>query len=201
MIKAILFDFDGVMVDTFDFCYQIHRQTNPDLSVEACKDWFNGNIYDTIDHNGIPKGSKVIDFWPHYVVGLNSKTPDPELVGIIKQLGQNYKLFIVSSSRDEFVKNFLTKFDLIQYFQQILGSDTDKSKEKKIHNIFEKYNLLPAECVFITDTTGDIVEAKNCGVESVAVSWGYHDEQKLVTAKPLQVVNSPAELYEAIIKI
>jgi phosphoglycolate phosphatase len=46
----------------------------------------------------------------------------------------------------------------------------------------------------VGDTVGDIVEARQAGVPSVAVTWGWHSEERLLAASPDVVAHDPQEL-------
>lgn len=47
MIKAIIFDFDGVIHDTFDLAYKINVEiSEKKLSKDNYRDFFNGNIFE-----------------------------------------------------------------------------------------------------------------------------------------------------------
>ena len=45
MIKAIIFDFDGVIHNTLELAYKINKKLGAMATLEEYKDFFNGNIY------------------------------------------------------------------------------------------------------------------------------------------------------------
>jgi len=49
IIKAIIFDFDGVIHDTFEIAYKINLEVmEHDIGRDEYRDLFNGNIYKNI---------------------------------------------------------------------------------------------------------------------------------------------------------
>jgi phosphoglycolate phosphatase len=50
----------------------------------------------------------------------------------------------------------------------------------------------------ITDTSGDILEARMAGVDSIGVSWGFHSTEMLSYAEPAAIVSSPHDLPKAV---
>ena len=55
----------------------------------------------------------------------------------------------------------------------------------------------------ITDTLGDLREASAVDLKTIAVTWGYHDEETLRKGNPAALVDNPAELapqIESILK-
>jgi len=56
----------------------------------------------------------------------------------------------------------------------------------------------PEDTVMIGDTTFDIEMAKNAGVRSIGVAWGYHERRELLDAGATCVVGSADELAAAL---
>ena len=50
--------------------------------------------------------------------------------------------------------------------------------------------------VLVTDTSGDIGEARASGIDAIGVEWGMHNEQQLVAAGALQVAKAPRQLLQ-----
>jgi phosphoglycolate phosphatase len=57
-----------------------------------------------------------------------------------------------------------------------------------------KYGIDRERTFYIGDTTGDILEAREAGVQTVAVTWGWHSREKLVAVHPDFLVDRPEEL-------
>ncbi len=64
--------------------------------------------------------------------------------------------------------------------------------------MLEKYKTIPENAVFITDTVGDVLEARKCGVKAIAVTWGFHGEATLQKAKPAKIVSTSEDLLKSI---
>ncbi len=190
--KVIIFDFDGVIVDTFDFCYQIYKN-NSSMTEDEYRSKYEGNIYDTLEKN-----KPISDFWSLYTPKLLACKPKEKIENEIEELSKKYTLVIVSSTASSAIKSFLEKFNLNRYFEEILGNDIEHSKVKKLQIVLGKYSLPPSSVVFITDTLGDIREGRECGIESIAVSWGYHPAETLQKGEPYQIIDTVSELPKAV---
>ncbi len=57
------------------------------------------------------------------------------------------------------------------------------------------------ECLFIGDTNIDINTAKNAGMKSIGVLWGFRDEKELKEAGADYIVSSPSDIYDILLKI
>ena len=88
----------------------------------------------------------------------------------------------------------LDRFGFDPYFREIFGSDFLFSKKEKIDHALEKYGIPREKAFYIGDTAGDIVEARAAGVRSVAVTWGWHDRERLVAVRPDFLIDTPEGL-------
>ena len=195
MIKAIIFDFDGVLGDTYDISFDIMKTIDKNLTEQAFKDHFKGNVY---RENKIKFEQKDIPlFFEKQKQRFTSKHLFP-LKKVLEKLKKNFQLFVISSTIDENVKHFLEIGNYDRFFQKILGATTHRSKVRKFEMIFKQFNLKPEECLFVTDTVGDIVEAKEINVKTIGVTWGYHEKELLLDQKPLAIAHNAEELLNII---
>src|SRR3989338_1472152 len=198
-MKLILFDFDGVLVDTFIVSYEISKETNENLSLHMFRSLFNGNIYNSLKNN--PKVKQHPKFFERYEEQSREfKVPQP-LQDIIFELNKDYKLAIVSATQSALITKILKQANVLECFSDILGGDIHTSKVVKNKMLLEKYKITSENAVFITDTTGDIAEARECGIKSIAVTWGFHEEENLQKANPAKVVSTPEDLLKALEEI
>lgn len=195
-MKLIIFDFDGVLVDTLLACYSIVSETNEDLSIEEYKNFFAGNINDAL--RGNKKMNPHPDFFGCYDVNTREIKVPLILKALVEKLSENYILSIVSSTATSSIRTILEREGINKYFKDILGNDVHGSKVVKIEMVLEKENTLPKDTVFVTDTLGDILEGKKCDVKSIAVTWGFHDKETLEKGNPAVIVDNPSDLEGAI---
>ena len=197
--KLVMFDFDGVIANTIRHSFDKQKGSNPNLTWQRFKDFSNGNFIDGIGkavedgHHIIPK-----DFFGNYNKHIESDILHNELKDLIMKLAEDNILAIVSSTKDSSIELFLTKENIRSCFSDILGSDVHKSKVVKIQNILSKYNIAPKDAVIITDSLGDVLEASECGVASVAVLWGIHERETLEQGNPAKIIDNPSDLLNAV---
>ena len=187
MLKAIIFDFDGVLGDTCAMSIEVCRVFKPGLTDESFLNQYNGNVYH--DNNKIRFTDEESDF---FFQEMNKRFEEKHLFPFKKDLpllGDQYSLFVVSSTRESSLEKYLKCGDLLEIFEWLMGSETHRSKVVKFKMIFEKYNLLSNECLFFTDTLGDIREANEVNLPSVGVTWGYHDFYTLQKGNPRKIIS------------
>lgn len=200
--RTILFDFDGVIVDTFGISYKSMKMVVPKLPDEdGYRNWFNGNFYDSEDIK--PNDVKVDEnrpFFKIYTPLLMKLEPVSGITETIKELHANYRMVVISSTISSPIKDYLDKHNLSHYFDKIYGGDIHKSKVAKIKMVFTEFSIGPSDCIFLTDTLGDMREAAKAGVRSIGVTWGFQKLEALQQGDPIAVVNSPNELTELLRK-
>lgn len=199
--KFILFDFDGVIVDSFQLTFDISKMICPHITKAAYQKRFEGNIHYWQDPMDIhtPGCRLDLNFFDEYALRPKDEVKVfPEIKELLQVLTKTYTMIIISSSVTSSVQEFLVKNDLATYFSQVMGSDLCKSKVEKIKMVFEKYETTAADCLFITDTLGDLLEAQKMHTKAIAVTWGFHSSKTLLRGNPLQLVNSPRDLLLAI---
>ncbi|HWQ59994.1 MAG TPA: HAD hydrolase-like protein [Candidatus Fimivivens sp.] len=196
-MKEIIFDFDGVIHDTFCFHLE-HLRTffGVTLTARELRDMSNGNIFESL-----PEQLKDAD-WGAYAdhIGMSfSLLPlRAEIRDTIEALAADYSLHIITSASGKVVEDFLVGNGVRKRFGDVLGWEHDRSKSVKFDSIFEKYDADPSGCVFVTDTLGDILEAREVGVRTIAIDTGFHDRETLLKGKPHAIISNLEELHRVI---
>ena len=181
MIKTVIFDMDGVIVDTepvHHYAYNQHfKQLNIDVSPEMYAS-FTGNSTKNIFER-LKVQFNLSDDVPTLVEtkrnlfneAFDSKEDLFLLDGVedlIKDLHQNgMQLVLASSSATVTINKIFNRFGLHQYFTHIVsGEDFPKSKPHPAifqHAAFLA-ETLPENCIVIEDSTNGIKAAKAAGI-------------------------------------
>lgn len=197
MRKFILFDFDGVVVDSFAPAFEVNKIICPHITEYEYKKRFEGNINnwkDTVfEHNENCRHD--VDFFAEYLPRMRKQVKMvPGMEKIIKEMSHEYSLIIISSTVSSHIVELLNKFNLSNCFIEIMGNDVHNSKVEKIKIVFSKYGITHNHCVFVTDTLGDIREAAHMKVDAIGVSWGFHESETLSKGKPFRIIDKPGDL-------
>lgn len=123
----------------------------------------------------------------------------PGIEELLAQARQNGKTVILATSKPEiFAKRILDYFKLSDYFSFIAGSGLDGSLHTKtdvINYILQSNKIADlSSVVMIGDRKHDIIGAKNVGIDSIGVLYGFGDYDELSEAGTTHIVKDIAEL-------
>lgn len=191
MIKAVIFDLDGVLVDATEWHYEALNDALNLFGFEITKEEHMGfyNGLPTVEKLKVLSEKKGLPKDLHEVIKkLKRKYTDEKVAQLCrpayeKQLmlsaikTKGYKLACCSNAQKYSVLNMLTFSGLVDYFELILGNDegyAPKPSPEIYLAAFEKLGVKPEETVIIEDAPHGVEAAKASGAKVIAVK-GYHD--------------------------
>ena len=206
-IKAIIFDYDGVIVDSAKKFHELFNSLAKKYGYSqiANKDdfirTFDKNIFDPSNCLGLTKLRA-----PMYVTDLKKGLKEmnkkvkayPGMNQLATVLSEHFKLAIASNNFKETINDILTREKMKEKFAVVVSGEENANKSRLIKSCMEKLGVKQNEAVFISDTFGDVMHGKEAHVTTIAVTWGYQLRPKLVTASPDFIVDKPSELMEAL---
>lgn len=124
------------------------------------------------------------------VTGKYENTLYPGIAPLLHDLVRaGAKLAIASSKPTIYVEDILVHFGIRQYFDIVVGSELDGTRDRKeevvdeaLRQLDEKYGAKPCEVVMVGDRCFDVEGAKAAGTRSVAVTYGYAQPGELEQA-------------------
>ena len=202
-MKLLLFDFDGVLVDSLD----VYEKTVTDClkkigqpltrGREQFLELFEGNFYESLKQQGVDMekfSNASVDILAK--VNYADMKPFDAIRPVLRKLTKNHPLIIISSNDSPTIKEALRLYDFDGIFDDILGCDFMLSKKDKILHVIRKYSVTLQDIYYIGDTTGDIKEGKQAGVKTVGVTWGWHSKELIATSQPDYLFDKPEDLMK-----
>lgn len=185
MIKAVIFDFDGLILETEGPCYQswneIYRLHGNELDLET----YIGTIGSSADHFDPYEHLERTLGYPvdRHAVRIHRRKRHLELSeaeamlpGVMetildaKKLG--LKIGLASSSSQEWVEGHLRRLDLLPYFDTVQTADNvDRTKpEPDLYLAAVKaLEISPCEGLALEDSPNGVLAAKRAGLYCIAV--------------------------------
>ena len=216
MLKAIIFDLDGVVAETESIHMRAFQKTFEKFNIKFTQEYQNGLVGFTVKDNIIKvKSDYKIDIdVDEYVKKRNDEyytlleknmiEPNPGFVDILSW-GENRKVKfgICSSSKRKMVeivlnsvfKNLDIEKSAYEFFDVIATGD-DARRRKPYPDLYlyavDKLCLNPIECLAIEDSKIGIESARSAGCKIVALKTPYFLKDDLVDAD--KIVNSLEDL-------
>ncbi len=193
----IIFDFDGPIVDSYEGAFAVTQMVYPDITHENFIERFRHNIHMTPEHLTLHRKNEHVDFDEEYLKYITGLTLCPSKRLALFELSTAYDFHIVSGSHSNTLNAFLTQHRIDHLFTDVLGHDFAKGKSERFLRLLDKHQVAPKDAVFVTDTTGDIEEARNVSLGTIiAVLDGFHSHEWLREAQPHHCISSIIELPE-----
>jgi phosphoglycolate phosphatase len=202
-MKLLLFDFDGVLVDSID----VYEKTVTDClkqigqpltrGREEFLELFEGNFYESLKQRGVNMDKFVaasVDILSK--VNYTDMKPFDAIRPVLRELAKNHPMIVISSNDTPTIAETLRLYDFEGIFQEILGSDFMLSKKDKILYAAKKYNATISDIYYIGDTTGDMKEGRQAGITTVGVTWGWHSKELMATSQPDYLFDKPEDLLK-----
>ncbi|MGC8496674.1 MAG: HAD family hydrolase [Thermoplasmata archaeon] len=216
MIKGVIFDIDGTILDSFESIYlslsNILKKYNVEnLNREELKEMMDymsfeeivltlAKKYNLLDSEKILELSKDYTAYFKKSIKVYSRL-FPGINNAIQHLSESFKLGVISYNPKDIVKIQLLDFDLLKYFPFVRGfEDVNGHKRVGIIEFSRTYGLDLNEIVYIGDQPKDIIEARLAGVRSIAVTYGVSKYDSLLKEHPDYFADSAKELLEIIQK-
>ena len=198
MIKAIVFDFDGVLADSEPLHLRAYQQVLSRFGVTLSRDDYYANYLGYDDEgvfeqltarHGIPADDGGIRALIDEKTRIFDATIEtgivsggilyPGAAACVTQMAARYPLGIASGALRHEIEAILRGAKLEQYFQFIVASgETPEGKPAPdpYRRAAELHAVLPGECVAIEDSRWGIESAKAAGLACVGITTTYSSE-------------------------
>ncbi len=219
MVKLLIFDLDGTLVDTIqDITNAVNYALEPfevrPLSVEKVKSMVGSGITKLIEglippnhpltkmEKGDFKDEAVQRFLQYYSEHLLDYTKAyPEVKETLLKLG-DYKKAVISNKREVLSKGCLEGLGLLRFFDIVLGSDSVSERKPSPLPVLEalkRFGASKDEAVMIGDSNYDVEAAHAAGVRIIAVTYGYRSRDILKDADFM--IDNFGELMDILLEI
>lgn len=211
MIKYILFDLDGTLVDTSEGILESIRLAVEELGIDYI------NAEDMKRFIGPPLKTAFIEF-----CGMSSEqaaeaskvfrkyynekgkfvcTLYPQMRETLSKLKKSgYILAVATSKPTVFAVDILRFLNIEHYFDEIVGSNLDNTRSKKhevIQYILDKYDIQNMDqVVMVGDKAQDLIGAETCGIHGIGVTYGFGSYEELAGTRHDVLLPTPQSVFD-----
>ena len=214
MIKGVLFDLDGTLLDTLEDLYQ-----SVNAALTACGfpertrmeiRSFVGNGVRNLMVRSVPDGEEnpkfeecFQKFREHYAAHLNDHTAPyagiMELLAELKEKG--IPTAVVSNKSDAAVKE-LCRETFGDLGPLAIGESERVKKKPAPDTVIEAaagIGVPLKDCVYVGDSEVDLATAENAGIPCISVSWGFRDKELLESLGVKMLLDTVSELRDCLL--
>lgn len=206
MVKAVIWDFNGTILDDYGLCLQVinqmlTRRHLPALSNERYLDLFDFPIREYyrkagFDFTAEPFPALAEEYMALYQpasLACPLRRNIAETLADLQERG--IRQILLSATEREFLRRQVGHYNLTGYFAQIIGLDDilGRSKLELAREWFGRQSFGPGETILIGDTTHDHAVAQALHCACLLVRGGHNSRSRLLeTGVP--VLDEPADL-------
>lgn len=132
-------------------------------------------------------------------IGFSENTVYPKIPLVLEQLKKSeLRLGVCTSKRRDFAEKILSLFGLSDYFDFVSGGDIGVTKGSQLAGLIDS-RVLDNQAIMVGDRYIDIESAKENGLRSIGVLWGFGDYKELSEASPSCILEKVTELPAVVI--
>ena len=216
MKNGIIFDLDGTLLNSlYDIAISMNKvleKNNYNVHKVDEYNYFVGDGAYVLVKNALPANSSkeeiekiLFDFIEVYENQVHDNTnPYDGIINLLDELEvMKIKKGILSNKPHKFALKYVNKnFDTYN-FEEVHGQKEHIPKKPDPHmalEIAKSFKLENKDIFFVGDTSTDIKTAKNAGMKSIGVTWGFRPREELEEHGADFIVNHPLEIIDIIKK-
>ena len=212
MIKGVVFDLDGTLLNTIvdlknsvnstyeSFGYDTRKTDNETMAMvgHGMKNLIE-QCFPLKDEEFIKEALKrFLKFYDEQYT-RNTK-PYKGIVELVDELNKKgIKIGVNSNKNDEYTQNLIRlNFKNIseKFVSGIKPGDKTKPDPTNVTKLVEKMGLNKNEVLYVGDSPTDAKTAQNAGIEFVSVTWGFRTKEKLIAAGATKIIDTPEDLIK-----
>ena len=212
--NAVIWDLDGTLLYTLEDLknsvnYALEKLSYPTRTLEQTRQSV-GNGVRVLMALSIPNGrdnpnyERAYDlFCEHYAIHSKDNTyPYKGIRECIKVLADNgIRQAIVSNKINPGVQALNDEFFGVDVALGQQEGLKRKPYPDMVWKAMKDLGVNKQETVYIGDSEVDIETAKNSGLDSISVLWGFRSKEEIFPYNPMRMVESPAELVNILLEL
>lgn len=204
--ELLIFDWDGTLIDSEANIVACMKAAMADINLPVRNDEEIKNIiglglkealvtlYPQIDD---VEANRLTDRYRYHFL---ASEPSQAFQGVDKTLEElndaQYLMAVATGKGRRGLDNalFTTGYHSLFHVTRCADETRSKPHPQMLHEILDFLGVEAENALMIGDTEYDILMAKNAGMDSIAVTYGVHDRERLVLCEPSALIDSMPDL-------
>ncbi|MFL0504257.1 pyrophosphatase PpaX [Ureibacillus sp. 179-F W5.1 NHS] len=204
-MKALLFDFDGTLLDTNEliiqtFMHVLEERFPGQYSPKDCINFIGPSLKETFEQLTPNEVEEMIEKYRQWNEAHHDELVK-EFEGVVPTLEQlkeqGIRLAIVSTKRKDTIEKGLNLMGAKHLFEFWIGTDDVKRVKPDPEPVLlaiDKLGVSKKDVIMIGDNYHDIEAGKNAGVKTAGVAWSLKGEQFLQQFNPDYMLQHMSDL-------
>lgn len=186
MLQAVIFDMDGVIIDSEPFHLEVNRQIYSELGIDFCEEEYAG--YVGVSNEEMWADIKKKHALPHPVSQLKEmqisrdikhirsgqEKPIPGVTGLLQDIcDKGFPVALASSSSMQLIELITESFGIRKYFTAVVSGENMERGKPEPDIFLHTARLLkvpPESCVVIEDSKNGVTAAIVAGMKCIGFS-------------------------------
>ncbi|HXE94827.1 MAG TPA: HAD-IA family hydrolase [Dongiaceae bacterium] len=211
IIRAVLFDLDGTLVDSLEDLTDAVNHIRSAFSLQTMSEGAvrlkigkgARNLIEQVlpGHSDTDIDRALAMFLEFNRLHIADKSRlYPGIPEILHELAaRNVKMAVISNKHEDLSSLILHSLGIHDLFDSISGGNSypeSKPSPLPLLKVAEKLGIAPAGCAMVGDSINDILAGQTAGIATIACTWGYGSAEELSGADAF--ASSPVELLALI---
>lgn len=201
-IRAVLFDWDGTIVNSFEADSGAYKQMFIALGIgwseELLARHYSPDWHRVYTAAGIPRDrwDEADRLWRSFYRALKPPLM-PGVRAVLRRLAARYTLGVVTSGNRVRVSRQFREFGFSGTFAvRVCNEDAPRRKPHPapLQVALRRLRIKSADCIYVGDAPEDVYMARRAGVRTIGILGPFPTHARLRAAKPLAVLASIREL-------
>jgi phosphoglycolate phosphatase len=207
-IKAIVFDLDGTIADTFHIGIQAANQLAGKYKYEKIKDSpiIRDLSFKEFLTSHLKLGKIRLILWAREIKRIIAHKYDdveifPGIKELLMELSKDYKLGILTSNSTNNAMKILKSNDIDHFFSFMYTNCSAFGKSRHIKKLIKTEKYKKEEIIYVGDEIRDIDSCRTVGIKIIAVTWGANSAKTLLDAGANYFAYKPWDITEILSKM
>jgi phosphoglycolate phosphatase len=208
VLKAVIFDYNGVLIDDLDLHEEAYIKTAKEFGLSLSREVFRKHF------SASPEQKRVLFFgdipdetWQrlfqaktktYFELAKRRDLLIPGAAEVLVSLSEKYMLGLVTNTPRIYFERVFPR-DLARLFREMIFSDETRKPKPSPEPLLEmmrRMGIRADQCCYVGDSVSDIAMAKQAGVRIFVVTTGDGSREELEEAGPDGIMDSLAELKQ-----